>query len=236
MLAYGVITLVWPDYYDWLQLKYLGGPAVRVFCYVASAAQIVGGIAIQFQRTAKAGAVIVAAIYLLMTLLSVPQIAAQPTVYFPWGDFFLEFTQVVGALIVYAQLSSTWPTRTLDRIARLLLGICAVSDALYQAFYPNPTAILVPKWFPLGQMFWTVATTVFFGLAAIALLTNRLALLATRLLTLMIVLFGLIVWLPAILSAPQSHTNWTEFAENFVVAGTAWIVADLLAQNRPKRA
>jgi hypothetical protein len=38
-----------------------------------------------------------------------------------------------------------------------------------------------------------VATTVFFALAAVALLTNRMAVLASRLLTLMIVSFGLIV-------------------------------------------
>jgi hypothetical protein len=77
-------------------------------------------------------------------------------------------------------------------------------------------------------MFWAVATTVLFALAAVALLTNRMALLATRLLTMMIVSFGLLVWIPLILSDPHSHANWSEIAETFAIAGATWILADLL--------
>lgn len=114
----------------------------------------------------------------------------------------------------------------------MLWGICATSFALYQAFYLDYTATLVPKWFPPGQMFWTVATTVAFGLAAAALLINRQALLATRLLTLMLVLFGLFVWVSALLADPHSHSNWGEFTENYAIAGAAWILADLLGAYR----
>lgn len=81
-------------------------------------------------------------------------------------------------------------------------------------------------------MFWAVTTTVAFALAATALLTNRLALLATRLLTMMLVVFGLLVWVPLLLLHPHSHTNWSEFAETFAIAGAAWILADLLGEYR----
>ena len=77
-------------------------------------------------------------------------------------------------------------------------------------------------------MFWAVSTTAFFALAAVALLTNRLALLAARLLTLMLVLFGLLVWVPLVLSDPHSHSNWSEITETFAIAGAAWILADVL--------
>jgi len=112
------------------------------------------------------------------------------------------------------------------------LGICAASFTLEQAFYLGATANLVPKWLPPSQMFWAVTTTVFFGLAAVALLTNRVALLATRLLTMMLVMFGLLVWVPLLLSAPRNHTNWSETVETFAIAGTAWILADLLGEYR----
>jgi hypothetical protein len=79
-------------------------------------------------------------------------------------------------------------------------------------------------------MFWAVATTVFFGLAALALLTNRMALLATRLLTMMLLIFGLVVWVPLLLSDPHNHANWSETAETFAIAGTAWILAELLGE------
>ena len=48
----------------------------------------------------------------------------------------------------------------------------------------------------------------------------------------MIVIFGILVWLPLLLSDPHSHTNWSETAETFAIAGTAWILADLLGGYR----
>jgi hypothetical protein len=129
-------------------------------------------------------------------------------------------------------LSSAWSPETLNRIGRILLGICADSFALEQAVYLDATAKLVPKWIPPSQMFWAVATTILFALAAVALVTNRMALLASRLLTMMIVSFGLLVWVPLVLSDPHNHTNWSEIAETFEIAGVAWILADLLGEYR----
>jgi hypothetical protein len=83
-------------------------------------------------------------------------------------------------------------------------------------------------------MFWAVTTTGFFALAALALLANRMALLAARLLTMMVVSFGLLVWIPLIFSDPHNHTNWSENAETFAIAGAGWILADLLAEYRPE--
>jgi hypothetical protein len=83
-------------------------------------------------------------------------------------------------------------------------------------------------------MFWAVATTISFALAAVALLTNRIALLAARLLTMMVVSFGLLVWVPLVVSDPHNHADWSENAETFAIAGAAWILADLLGEYRLK--
>jgi hypothetical protein len=48
----------------------------------------------------------------------------------------------------------------------------------------------------------------------------------------MLVMFGLLVWLSLILSDPHNHTNWSETAETFAIAGAAWIFADLHAEYR----
>ncbi len=219
-LAFGFITVAWHDYNGWHQPRYL--------VYAAAAALILGGAAIQFRRTAKMGAAVLGAVYLVFALQCVPGIIAAPKIYNSWGNFFEQFSLVTGAAIAYGRLSSAWPGETLNRIGRILLGICTASFTLEQAFYLHPTASLVPKWLPPSPMFWAAATTVFFALAAVALLTNRMALLATRLLTLMLALFGLLVWVPLLLSDPRNHTNWSETAETFAIAGTAWILADLL--------
>ena len=224
-LAFGFITLASHAYNDWHPPRYI--------VYAAAAALIFGGTAIQFRRTANLGAAVLGTVYLVFALQCVPRIVATPQIYNSWGNFFEQFSLVAGAAIVYTRLSSAWSRETLHRISRILLGICAASFTLEQAFYLHATANLVPMWLPPTQIFWAATTTVFFALAALALLTNRMALLATRLLTIMLVLFGLLVWVPLLLSDPRNHTNWSETVETFGIAGSAWILADLLGENRP---
>jgi hypothetical protein len=206
-VAFGVLTLVWH-----------AGP---VFEYAAAAAQIFGGIALQFNRIAKAGAVVLGAVYLAFALSAVPQIVATPRIYNAWGNFFEQFSLVTGATLVYARR---------ERIGRIFFGICVASFTCEQAIYLRPTVQLVPHWLPPSQLFWAVATTVLFGLAAVALLTNLMTLLATRLLTMMLVMFGLLVWVPLLLANPHSHGNWSEAIETFAIAGVAWMLADLLGE------
>jgi hypothetical protein len=224
-LAFGLITLAWHDNQDGHYLRYV--------VYVAAAALIFGGAMVQFRPSAKTGAAVLGGANLVFVLLTVPGIVATPQIYNSWGNFFEQFSLLSGAAILFMRLSSAWPAQTLDRIGRTFLGICAASFALEQAFYLNPTAQLVPKWIPPSQRFWALATTVLFALAAMALLTNRMALLASRLLTIMIVGLGLLVWVPLVFSNPHSHTNWSEVAETFEIAGAAWILADLLSAYRP---
>ncbi len=224
-MASGLITLAWHDYNDVHQLRYI--------VYAAAAAQIFGGAVIQVPRIAKTGASVLGAAYFVFALLCLPQIVAAPQIYNSWGNFFEQFSLLTGAAIVYARLSSAWSPETLHRIGRILLGICVASFTLEQAIYLSATANLVPKWVPPSQMFWAVTTTVLFALAAVALLANRMALPAARLLTVMVVSFGLLVWVPLVLSDPHNHTNWSENAETFAIAGAAWILADLLGEYRP---
>ena len=218
--AFGFITLVWHDYNGWHQPRYL--------VYATAVALILGGAAIQFPRSAKTGASVLTVVYLVFALQCLPGIVAAPRIFNSWGNFFEQFSLVAGAAIVYARLSSARSPETQTRIGRILVGVCTASFTLEQAFYLHPTATLVPKWLPPNPMFWAVATTVFFALAAVALLANRMALLAARLLTIMLLLFGLVVWIPLLLSAPRSHTNWSETVETFAIAGAVWILADLL--------
>ena len=195
--------------------------------YAAAAALILGGAAIHFRRTAKAGAAVLALVYLVFALQCLPGIVAAPRIYNSGATYGkVLFVPVGDRYALYG-----WQRRRSNQ-PHSCPGVCAASFALEQAFYLPPTATLVPKWLPPNPMFWAVATTVFFALAAVALLANRMVLLAARLLTIMLLIFGLIVWIPLLLSAPRSHTNWSETVETFAIAGTAWILADLLADYR----
>jgi len=234
-VAFGVITLVWHDFNGWQQIGALGNVAHReILVYIAAAIELFGGIAIQWSRTARAGSFALGAIYLIFALLWVPHIVATPRIYDGWGNFFEQFSLVSGALIVYASVSRSDSERAakLARIGYIFFGICVVSFTLEQLVYLSGTASFVPKWIPPGQMFWAITTTIALALAAIAILSGRSALLASRLLTAMLIGFGLLVWLPAPFADPHKLINWAGNAQNLAITGAAWIVADFLSQNR----
>jgi uncharacterized membrane protein YphA (DoxX/SURF4 family) len=247
-VAFGVITLVWHDFNSWQQIRALGNvPHREILVYAAAAIELCGGVAMQWRRTARVGAFVLGAIYLLFALLWVPYIVATPQIYDPWGNFFEQFSLVSGALVVYGSIvygaiayaplgqRNSARSATVARIGYFCFGICVVSFTLEQFIYLSGTAAFVPKWIPPGQKFWAITTTVALALAALALLSGRSALLASRLLTAMLVGFGLLVWLPALFADSHKLINWAGNAQNLAITGAAWIVSDFLSQNRSAR-
>jgi uncharacterized membrane protein YphA (DoxX/SURF4 family) len=230
-----ILTLLWREFDIWQDLGAISHRAILV--YFAAALEILGGLAIQWPRTARFGAVVLGGISFVFLLFCIPPIVHQPLVYNNWYGFFEVLSQVAGALIVFttvAHSDSSRPPR-IARVAYLFFGLCVVYYTLGQAFDLSATASLVPKWIPPGRMFWAIATTIAFALAAIALLSGRFALLASRLLTAMLIGFALLVWLPALISNRHSLSNWTEAAQTVAIAAAAWIVADFLARYRRDR-
>jgi hypothetical protein len=234
-VIFGVITLAWRDLHAWREIMPLGKVThPEILLYTAAAIELFGGFAIQWPRTKRIGAFSLGSIYFIFALFSVPQIVATPLTYNSWGSFFEQFSLVSGALVACGMtgLNHHEGAPRLSRIGYVFFGVCVVSFAVEQLAYLSATAELVPKWIPPGQLFWAIATTVAFGLAAFALLSGRSAPLASRLLTIMLVGFGLLVWLPIVVSDPHKLFNWTESALTLAIAGAAWIAADFLAQNR----
>jgi uncharacterized membrane protein YphA (DoxX/SURF4 family) len=234
-IAFSIITLVWHDFNGWQQIRPLGNvPHREILVYLAAAIELIGGVAIQWPRTARGGAVALGTTYLIFALLWVPYIVAAPRSYDGWGNFFEQFSLVSGAMIVYGTVRENDSPRTarFAQIGYICFGICVISFTLEQLIYLSGTASFVPKWIPPGQMFWAVTTTIALALAAISLLSGRFALLASRLLTVMLIGFGLLVWLPAPFADPHKLFNWAGNVQNLAITGAAWIVADFLSRNR----
>jgi len=209
-------------------------PHHGILSYIVATIEILAGLAVLWPRTIRPGAVALGAIYFIFSLLAVPLIIHQPLVYNNFGNFFEQFSYVAGALILYAcsgQIAAP-RNRRLAQIGYYGFGLCLVSFALEQLFYLSATAGFVPKWIPPGQMFWAIATTVAFALAAIALLTGFLALLASRLTTAMLLGFFLLVWLPALFADHHNFGNWSEALETLAITASAYLVAEFLA-HRP---
>jgi len=231
----GVTALVWRDLNAWKDVVPLGHvPHSQMFLYIAGAIELLGGIAIQWPATRRIGAVLLSIIYLIFTLLWIPEIVEGPLIFNNWGAPFYKFSLFAGALIVYGAMNSNGydDSQKPARIGYVCFAISLVPFTLEQIFYFANTVVLVPKWIPLGQSFWAVATTIAFALAAVALLSRRSSLLASGLLTIMLLAFGLLIWVPAVASNPHRLFNWTEHNENLAIAGAAWIVTDFLVHNR----
>jgi hypothetical protein len=188
------------------------------------AAQIAGGLLLLYPRAARTASIVLGDVYVVFSLACIPGIIAAPSVFAQYDGFFEQFCLLCGAIAVYAatQKDAAGPSR----VARIGLGLCAISFMLAQAIYLNVTAALVPKWIPPNQMFWAILTTVAFGLAAIAILTNLRARLAMRLMALMTGLFGVLVWIPLLIAHSSVHGNWSELALTVLITGAAWTVAD----------
>jgi hypothetical protein len=226
---FGVVALMWHDADTWQTLRQIWKlPSGTIIGGCLMTAQIAGGIGMQYRRTARLASEVLVVVYLLFSLACIPGIIAAPTVYAHYGSFFEQFSLLCGALALYAGTeASAARTAVFGRLARLGLGVCAISFTLGQIFYLRFTAALVPKWIPPNQMFWAILTTIAFALAAIAILMNRQTRLATRLMTLMLALFGVLVWIPRLVARPEVHLNWSEFCLTFLITGAAWMVADL---------
>ena len=220
-VLFGVIGLMWHDADTWQNLPYFKQPVVAD---VLAIAQIAGGVALVFPSTLRWGSIVLGVVYAILTLGCVPSIVAHPNVYGSYVLFFEILALVCGAFAAFAPAP-----------ARIGMGICTVSFALAQIAYLKFTASLVPSWILPNQMFWAILTTVAFALAAIAILINVQALLALRLMTAMLALFGLLVWVPALVTHPEQHGNWSEFALNFLITGAAWLVAEYMGPHPDSR-
>lgn len=228
-VLFAVIALMWHDADTWQNVHHIWSlPFGTVIGGCLMAAQIVGGIGVLYSRSARTASVVLCIVYLCFSLACVPAIIAASNIYDKYGgSFFLFFSLVCGAIAVYDTTGrDSVKTVFAGRLARVGVGLCAISFTLGQALLLRETADLVPKWIPPNQMFWAILTTIAFALAAIAILTNLRARLAIRLMALMLAFFGLLVWVPRVIAQPRTHFNWSECILTFLITGAVWTVAD----------
>ena len=233
-VALGVIGLAWGDFATNWQRVQLDVPYREALAYFTAAYELVIGLAILWRRTARGAALLLTLLYSVFALLWVIQIFAVPGVYDSWGNFFEEFSLVMGGVVAFSSLApkdSPWAART--AIFSRLFGVCVISFGLVHFISFAGAASWVPRWIPPGQKFWIAATGTFFFMAAGAILSGVMARLASRLLTIMIVCFELLVWVPRLIASPHDHFSWSGNAICSAIAAAAWVVSDSIDQLGP---
>jgi uncharacterized membrane protein YphA (DoxX/SURF4 family) len=232
----GAVGLVSGDFADVWQPVPGSTPGRRALAYITAVCLLAAGAAIQWRRLARVGVIVLGVLYFIFAVLWLPRVVSSPQIFGTWGGVFEQLSLVAAGLVVYGSVENRDGARvsTTGQIGRVVYGVCLVAFALNHFFAIPETARMVPKWIPPGQHFWAVATGVAHLLAAIAILSGVLAVLASRLLTLMLILFGALVWMPSLFAQPREHMVWSGNAINLAMVGAAWVVADWLASRQSK--
>src|SRR5579872_3703815 len=85
----GVIALMWHDADTWQSLaKFWSLPFGLIVGGCLMAAQIAGGAALTYPRSARLASIVLGIVYVLFSLICIPGIVAAPAVYVQYGAFF----------------------------------------------------------------------------------------------------------------------------------------------------
>ncbi len=90
--------------------------------------------------------------------------------------------------------------------------------------YIDFTATMVPAWIPPSQVFWAWATGAGHLAADIALVTGLHSRLAATCLAAMMGSSVLLLHLPRVIGAPETHVEWIMLGVSSMLAGAAWLV------------
>ena len=244
--AAGIMDLVWGEFeaaHQPIQALSDHIPGVKILAYVAAIWLIVGGAAILWRATAKAGAAALAIIYFMFGAFQLPRfytaphfLGHHPSVYIGVAaSVGQQLILVVAAVIVYASaggrpmLSPSSLSPAAVPIARWTFGLCSVAFGLGHLTAVREVEPMIPHWMPLSRGFWAILTGIAFVLAGLAIVSGILDALAARLLALMLLIFSALVLAPMIFAFPHDHIAWGGNAYNLAAVGSAWIFADWLS-------
>jgi uncharacterized membrane protein len=220
------------------------------WAYFVGIALIAAGVAIMVRREAWLAGLLLGAMILAFVILIHSRLLAQmPGDAFAMNPIFgahpgrlnnaCKDLGLSGAAFLFAGTQSeTWKVSGKDKVftlGRVLFAIAvAALGALhfaYPAFAPGVQPMSTTIKFPLpGQPMWSYFTGVVFLAAAVAIFLNSKVRLAATLLGILILLFGLIVWVPWLAAHPQDVAGGN-YLKDMGLAGGALLLAGAL----PKR-
>jgi uncharacterized membrane protein YphA (DoxX/SURF4 family) len=228
----GLIGLWWGDFASTWQPVPDDTPHRQALAYAAALVFVIAGAALQWRRSARPAALVLAALYAVFMLLWLRRVIGFPGMSGTWLGCAEELGLVVGGIVAAASLDEGARAATIAHVGRIVFGICLVVYAMGHFLNLQLTAAMVPGRLPPDAMFWAIATGIGHLAAGIALISGVWARLAAILATAMFAAFGLLVWLPMLLAHPAAHINWGGSAVTLALVGSVWIVADAIARFR----
>jgi uncharacterized membrane protein len=229
-LIYGDFAMVWQPVAPWF-------PGRTALAYCAAVVMLLGGIGLLFEATVCWAIRILFPYLILWALLKVPALVVAPQIEGVWLGFGELAVLLAGGWVLFARFGfarigdvsegSFWRFVSGEngvRAARYLFAVFLIPIGLSHIMYVKETVALVPAWLPyrMGWAYLTGAGQMACGLGVLFGVLPRVAALCEAG---MISVFGLLVWLPAVVAAPKARLPWTAFWITWAIGAAAWVVA-----------
>jgi uncharacterized membrane protein len=233
-LALGILGVVNGDFASVWQEVPKWVPGYSVLAYLCALLSFACGFGLFWPRgTTLAARALFVYLLLWLLLLRVPKLFLAPTAAISWSGCGETAVMVAGGWAIYASLAGDWDKRHLGfavgqgglKFARIVFGLACIPCGLAHLAYLKQTADYVPGWLPFHTA-WAAATGIAYIVAGLAVLTGMGARLATTLVAAMMGVFTLLIWVPAMLHAPQDHFQWTALVISTTLTAGAAAVAD----------
>jgi uncharacterized membrane protein YphA (DoxX/SURF4 family) len=226
-VAFGAQSLIFGKFVGGLEFLPSSGVPVLPWAFVNGGVLIVAGLALLIDRTARIGALVLAAMFGVTALvLHGPQLVGHLKE--AADDFFHVLAISAGALALAASVGQAgWSSRA-GLAARLIFGVCTIGHGVMHFVYFKFTADFIPAWIP-GHDFWALATGVAQIAAGLAILSGVLGRLAAILTGAMYLSWFPLVHIPRVMAHPETHQEWTSLAIVAALSASALLVAGLLA-------
>jgi uncharacterized membrane protein len=216
-LIHGTFAMNWQPVPAWV-------PGRTALAYATAALEVALGAGLLWGRTrATASRVLFGFVLVWWLLLDVPSVVAAPLVEGNWLELGMLGTLLAASWVLWDAARGRGDAS--GRGPRLLLGLALIPTGLSHFFYLSITVGMVPGWLP-GHTAWALLTGAAHLAAGLGILAGVLPRLAAQLEAGMLTIFTLLVWVPAVVAAPGSRSDWSELLTSWIIGAAVWVVAD----------
>lgn len=210
MIGFGVLMLI---HVNTPGSAALAGPWALVGAmegWFVAVALLALGAAILIDRLTRPAALLLGAMLVLVACVHyLPGIIMTPRRGGNWTRGFEAFAMAGAACVLSARSGTvTRHTRTALRLGQWLFAISLVVFAAQHVIYDELSSNIIKPWMP-WRMFWVYVAGAGFVATALAILTGRLARLATVLLAVQFLLFVLLIHVPDVIAGANRMRDWT---------------------------
>ncbi len=215
-------------------------PWLKAIGYASGVIMVASGAGLLFERAAGVATRILLPFLLVWTLSRVPVVISDPGREISWFAVGEIAVLAAGAMVLFTTLAKLSAGSSLQRVtrehglrtARLLFALSLPTFGMSHFFeFAARTVSLVPAWIPYRTewAYLTGAAQIAAGLGVLFSIYPRLA---ATMEAVMLSVFTLLVWVPAVAANPRVPSNWGEFLFTFALAGAAWVVAESIPGKR----